>query len=80
MERKTMKIDDLKIGDMVSLQYEMGKRTGAAQIVHVGSTCYQLSNGLLYRRLGGRCVQGPLGGRIVLGLNAEGDLAAPSQN
>jgi hypothetical protein len=75
-----MKIDDLKLGDMVALQYELGKSTSAAQIVHVGTTCYQLSNGLLYRRACGRCVQGAMGGRIVLGLSIEGDLAAPSQN
>lgn len=75
-----MKIEDLRLGDMVSLQYEIGRSTSAAQVVHVGTTCYQLSNGLLYRRAGGRCVQGAIGGRIVLGLSTEGDLASSSQN
>ncbi|HZZ28546.1 MAG TPA: hypothetical protein VFE46_11135 [Pirellulales bacterium] len=76
-----MRIENLKVGDTVGLQYESGKRISAAQIMYVGSTCYQLSNGLLYRRIGGRCVQGALGGTLVLGMNAEGDdLALPSQN
>ena len=75
-----MRIEDLKIGDRVGLQYEIGGRMTAAQIVYVGATCYELSNGLLYRRRGGHCVQGTLGGRIVLGLNKEGDLKAPSEN
>jgi hypothetical protein len=74
-----MRTEDLKLGDMVALQYEIGLRKDAAQVVYVGTTCYQLSNGLLYRRACGRCVQGAMGGRIVAGLNIEGDLS-PSQN
>jgi hypothetical protein len=33
-----MKIEDLKLGDMVALQYELGVRTRAAQVVHVGTS------------------------------------------
>ena len=55
----------LNIGDVVGLQYDTGRRIDEAEVVYVGSTCYQLSNGLLYFRSGGRCLQGPFGGRIV---------------
>ncbi len=61
----------LNIGDIVGLQYETGRTVDAAEVVYVGTTCYQLSNGLLYFRSGGRCIQGPFGGRIVPFLNTQ---------
>jgi hypothetical protein len=74
-----MSFQDLKIGDTVGLQYDYGMRINAAQIIYVGLTCYQLSNGFLYRRVNGRCVQGSPGGRIVLELNLNGDCASQTQ-
>jgi hypothetical protein len=60
-----MRIEALRVGNIVGLQYETGQHIDAAEVIYVGSTCFQLSNGLLYFRPGGRCIQGPFGGQIV---------------
>ncbi len=60
-----MRTNDLRIGTIVGLQYERGRQIDTAEVVYIGTTCFQLSNGLLYFRTGGRCIQGPFGGHFV---------------
>jgi hypothetical protein len=60
-----MRFTDLKTGDLVGLQFDLGRRIDFATIQYAGSTCYQLSNGLLYGRGDGECLQGKIGGRII---------------
>ena len=66
-----MNIADLRIGDTVGLQYDLGRTLFAARIVYASPTCFELSNGLLYSRPEGKCIQGSYGGRIVQSGNSK---------
>ena len=66
-----MNIADLRIGDTVGLQYDLGRSLFGARNVYASPTCFELSNGLLYSRPEGKCIQGRYGGRIVRSVDSK---------